>query len=411
VSNVSAARIIEHCEALARLSSQADGLTRIFLSDEHAAANALVMRWMTEAGMTSSIDAIGNVVGRYEGSEDPRVLMFGSHLDTVRDAGRFDGMLGVVTAIECVRSLHERKLRLPFALEVIGFGDEEGVRFDATLLGSRAIAGSFDPAILDKVDREGISMREALHRFGLNPDAIPQLARSPADVLAYVELHIEQGPVLEAEGLPVGVVTAINGATRLVVTLRGVAGHAGTVPMTLRRDALAAAAECVLAIERRCKGPDDLVGTVGRIEARPGATNVIAGDVVFSVDVRARDDEARIAAVRDIRSDIEAIAARRSIESTIAHVHEMASTLCAPWLIGLLAGAVTAHGLPVRELPSGAGHDGMAVAKIADIGMLFVRCKAGVSHNPREDILPADAGTGAAVLLHFMETFAEATRR
>jgi allantoate deiminase len=224
----SALRIWEHCEALARCSEQADGLTRVFLSDQQRAANELVLGWMRDAGMSAALDAIGNVVGRYEGSAAGLpALVLGSHLDTVRDAGKYDGMLGVVAAIECVHTLNRRAKRLPFAIEVVGFADEEGVRFGATLLGSRAVAGTFDPALLGKTDHAGVTMREALTRFGLDPALITCAAHKRDDVLAYAELHIEQGPVLEAEGLPVGVVTAINGANRFRVEVGGMAGHAG----------------------------------------------------------------------------------------------------------------------------------------------------------------------------------------
>ena len=244
-------RIWDRCDALGRLSELPGGLTRVFLSAEQARANELVLGWMRKAGMAARLDAIGNCVGRYEG-ERPGLpcLMLGSHLDTVRDAGKYDGMLGVIAAIECVGALHANAVRLPFAIEVVGFGDEEGVRFGSTLLGSRAVAGTFDPALLDKQDANGVAMRDALRGFGLDPAKIAAEARRPRDVLAYAELHIEQGPVLEAEGLATGVVTAINGGNRFSIELTGMAGHAGTVPMRLRRDALAAAADVVLAVER-----------------------------------------------------------------------------------------------------------------------------------------------------------------
>ena len=263
----------------------------MFLSPEARAAADKVLGWMLEAGMQARLDAIGNAAGRYEG-ERPGLtcLMLGSHLDTVRDAGRYDGMLGVVTAIECVSLLNSRKKRPPFAIEVIGFGDEEGVRFGTTLLGSRAVAGTPTCRSCMQEIRSGKTIAQAMTDFGLDPARIPQVARKKSDVLAYAELHIEQGPVLEADGLPVGVVTAINGFSRLRATLRGAAGHAGTVPMRLRRDALAGAAECVLAVERIVKGQGDLVGMVGRIEARPGAINVIPGEVLFTIDVRAPQD-------------------------------------------------------------------------------------------------------------------------
>jgi len=402
----SGARIMERCEALARCSEQPDGLTRVYLSPEQRAANALVLGWMQEAGMSARLDAAGNAVGRYEGDRPGLpCLMLGSHLDTVRDAGRYDGMLGVVSGIECVAALSSRNRRLPFALEVVGFADEEGVRFNATLLGSRAVAGTFDRANLDRADREGITMREAMRSFGLDPDAIGQAARRRQDLLAYAELHIEQGPVLEEEGLPVGVVTAINGGNRFSVELTGMAGHAGTVPMGLRRDALAAAAECVMAVELIAGSERELVGTVGKIEALPGAINVIPGRVRFSVDVRAPTDAQRERAAEAIRGAFADIARRRQVRLDMQLLWEAKTAPCASWLQDQIGAAIAAENIGVRRLPSGAGHDGMAMIAIADIGMLFVRCKDGISHNPAEAITEADAGAAARVFLRFIEHF------
>jgi allantoate deiminase len=331
--------------------------------------------------------------------------MLGSHLDTVRDAGKYDGMLGVVSAIECVSFLNSKKKRFPFAIEIIGFGDEEGVRFGTTLLGSRAVAGIFDERALEAEDQGGKPMREALKEFGLDPRRIPDVARRKGQVLAYAELHIEQGPVLESEGLPVGVVTAINGFSRLRVTLRGAAGHAGTVPMNLRRDALAGAAECVLATERIAKGHPELVGTVGRIEAKPGAINVIPGEVMFTVDVRAPQDPLRKHAVAAIRTEIEKVSKNRNLKCEIETLQEFGVTACSPRLMEQMDKAVARQGFAVRRLPSGAGHDGMALGAITDICMLFVRCKGGISHSPLESITREDAAAGANVLFDFIEHF------
>jgi allantoate deiminase len=402
----SGTRISARCDALARLSEDPAGLTRIFLSKEQRAANELVLGWMKDAGMSARLDAIGNVVGRYEGrTANAPCLMLGSHLDTVRNAGRYDGMLGVVAAIDCVHALNAKGTRLPHAIEVVGFADEEGVRFGSTLLGSRAVAGEFDPRLLETRDRDGISMREALVAFGLDPDRIGDAVRRPEEILAYAELHIEQGPVLESEGLPVGVVTAINGANRFQIEIDGMAGHAGTVPMNLRRDALAAASECVLAIESRCGREPELVGTVGKLEAGPGATNVIPGQARFTIDLRAPSDEQRKRATADVEREIRSICARRNVKVDIRPTHEGKTASCAGWLQQQIAGAIEAEGLPVRRLPSGAGHDGMALVDLVDIGMLFVRCRAGISHNPLEAIDVADAELSARVFLRFIERF------
>ena len=403
---VDASRIMQRCDALARHSELAGGLTRTYLSPENRAANELVLAWMREAGMQARLDPVGNVVGRYEG-EAPGLacLMLGSHLDTVRDAGRYDGMLGVISAIECVHSLNQRRRRLPFAVEVVGFGDEEGVRFGTTMLGSRALAGALEPGVLEARDAKGVSIAEALRAFGLDPARVGEVARKKEEILAYAELHIEQGPVLEAEGLPLGVVSAINGFSRLRVTLQGLAGHAGTVPMRLRRDALAAAAQCVLAVESIAARHAETVATVGRIEASPGAINVIPGSVVFTVDVRAPKDALLDATVRAVRDEIQAISAKRKVTCRIELLQQLGVAECAEWLMAQMERAVAGEGLRARRLPSGAGHDGMALRRIADICMLFVRCKDGISHNPAESITAEDAAAGARVLLRFIESF------
>jgi allantoate deiminase len=399
--------IVGRINRLAAISETSDNLTRIFLTPEHRAAADLIMNWMASAGMRAHLDAIGNVCGRYEG-ESPGLpcLMLGSHYDTVRDAGKWDGPLGLISAISCVGDLHRRKRRLPFSIEVTGFADEEGVRFASTLLGSRALAGTFDARLLASKDKAGISLREALTQFGLDPNHIGKAARRRGELLAYLELHIEQGPVLESRNLPVGVVTAIAGATRLAARLSGMAGHAGTVPMALRRDALAGAAECISAVEQYCgSGGDGLVGTVGYIHAAPGATNVIPGEAHFTIDIRAPTDTQRNRAVTDIVRQVEAIARRRSLELQLDITHENRTVACAPWLKAQVAEAVAAEGYPVFDLPSGAGHDGMAMVDIADVAMLFVRCRGGISHHPDEHVDPADADAGARVLLRLIENF------
>jgi allantoate deiminase len=399
--------IVGRINALAAISEDGEHLARIFLTREHRAAADLILTWMREAGMSAHLDAVGNVCGRYEGSSSGLpCLMLGSHYDTVRNAGKWDGPLGLITAISCVADLSRRGKRLPFAVEVTGFADEEGVRFASTLLGSRAVAGTFDESVLNGRDADGISMREALQEFGLDPDHIGAAARARRELLAYLELHIEQGPVLEAQDIPVGVVTAIAGATRMAARLTGMAGHAGTVPMRLRRDALAGAAECIAAIEGFCRTDENgLVGTVGYIHATPGATNVIPGQVSFTIDIRAPTDMHRKRAVADTVRQIEAIAARRHLALQLDVTHENRTVPCAPWLKAQVAEAIGAVGFPVFELPSGAGHDGMAMIDIADVGMIFVRCRGGISHHPDEHVGLADADAGARVLLRVIENF------
>ena len=399
--------IVARIEELGKISETPEHLTRIFLTKEHRAAADLILSWMRDAGMRAHLDAIGNVCGRTEGARPGLpCLMLGSHYDTVRDAGKWDGPLGLITAISCVADLNSRGKRLPFAIEVTGFADEEGVRFASTLLGSRAVAGTFDESVLNTGDTGGISMREALVQFGLDPEHIGAAARARRELHAYLELHIEQGPVLEQKNLPVGVVTAISGATRLAASLTGMAGHAGTVPMALRRDALAGAAECVVAIEEFCRTDQGgLVGTVGYINAMPGATNVIPGRVSFTIDIRAATDAHRKRAVTDVVRRIEAIAKRRKLALQVDVTHENRTVPCAPWLKAQVADAIAGEGFRVFELPSGAGHDGMAMIDIADVAMVFVRCRGGVSHHPDEHVDIADADAGARVLLRLIENF------
>ena len=399
--------IVRRIHQLAAISEAPDNLTRIFLTAELRTAADLIMAWMREAGMSAKLDAIGNVCGRYEG-ERPGLpcLMLGSHYDTVRDAGKWDGPLGVITAISCVADLHKRGRRLPFAVEVVAFADEEGVRFASTLLGSRAVAGTFNERVLTSRDDTGTTMREALVQFGLDPDHIGAAARVRGELLAYVELHIEQGPVLEAEGFAGRRGERDCRRTRLAAKLSGMAGHAGTVPMALRRDALTGAAECISAIEQLCREDDGgLVGTVGYIHASPGATNVIPGQANFTIDMRAPTDLRRNrvggrdgAAGRGHRQTA-------TLDLQLDVTHENRTVPCAPWLKTQIAEAVAGEGYPVFELASGAGHDGMAMVDVADVAMIFVRCRGGISHNPAEHVEPDDADAGARVLLRLIENF------
>ena len=324
--------------------------------------------------------------------------MLGSHLDTVIDAGRYDGPLGVIAAISLVERLGE----LPFAVEVIGFADEEGVRYPTTFLGSSAVAGRFPPGWLGLVDADGVTLADALRAFGGDPDAIGSAARSPGELLGYCELHIEQGPVLERRGAPVGVVTTITGQTHAELTFRGEAGHAGTVPMNARRDALAAAAEWMLAAEAVTRRRPGLVSTVGRIQVGPGARNVIPGEAWLTLDVRHTSDAVRRQAVADLRAEAERVAASREVGLQWDARGETAAVPTSPELCERLSDAVHATGLHVETLPSGAGHDGAAMAAVAPIAMLFVRCEKGISHNPAEAVAEADVAVALDVLERFV---------
>jgi hydantoinase/carbamoylase family amidase len=397
-------RLMARLEAFADFTDEPRRLTRLFLSEAHRRAALAFIGWCSEARLEAKIDAAGNVVARYEGKRaGAPALMLGSHIDTVRDAGLYDGNYGALAALAVVERLSARAERLDHAVEIVAFGDEEGVRFRTTLTGSRALAGNYPQDVLDQKDAQGVLMRDALLAFGGDPERAGSIRRP--DVAAFVEAHIEQGPALEAEGLPLGVVTAINGATRLEVVVDGLAGHAGATPMHLRQDALTAAAEMALAIEDRARSEPDLVATVGRLEVWPGATNVIPGHVQFSIDLRAPSDLNRAAALADVEARILAIAATRGVRVSIAKSHEANAYVCDPNIVAGLAQAVEAVGVPPRLLPSGAGHDAMAMGKLCPAGMLFVRCKGGVSHNPLESITVEDCAIGLKALTQFTRDF------
>lgn len=396
-------------ERLSAYSDEPSGLTCTYLRSAHRATAATIRDWMLGAGLDVRIDAVGNVVGRWRcGEGDAKTLITGSHYDTVIDAGRYDGRLGILLPIACVVDLRQRGIALPYHLEVVAFAEEEGVRFKSTFLGSSALSGSFDLRVLDSIDGDGVTMRTAMIDAGLDPGAIGSIARDPATLAGYVEVHIEQGPALLDAGRPLGVVTSIAGSVRMLVTIDGRAGHAGTVPMALRRDAAAAAAEIVLAIEQRCTGRAGLVGTVGKLDVPNGAINVIPGRCEFSIDIRAADDAVRDAAVADVLARIEDIAARRQVHAAMRRILEAACAPCSTALQAQWAAAIsrtTGEAAPLH-LPSGAGHDAMKMASITDIGMLFVRCgNAGISHHPDETLDADDADFAARAFLDFLVHF------
>lgn len=399
---------MQRIEALAQVSEDAGKLTRTFASPAMKRANELVGSWMRGAGMAVRTDAVGNLIGHYPAATpDGKVLLLGSHLDTVRDAGKFDGPLGVLVAIAGVQQLHENNTRLPFAIEVIGFADEEGVRYQSTYLGSRAVAGTFDLEDLKRVDARGITMAEAIRAFGGNPDGITGAKLERNRLLGYVEVHIEQGPVLEQKNLAVGVVSAIAGQTRARVSFRGEAGHAGTVPMNLRRDALAAAAEFILAVESLAQNRGGLVATVGEIVAFPGASNVIPGEARLSLDVRHAGDDVRIKANGELRQRAEEIAAERGVTLNWETVHESSAVVCDRALTLRLETVAKRQQKEAPLLTSGAGHDAAAMAAICPVAVLFVRCKGGVSHNPAESTSEADVRVALGVMNDFLKQLSE----
>ncbi|SPJ32783.1 allantoate amidohydrolase [Kushneria phyllosphaerae] len=386
--------IVAACDQLAAISADEGQLTRCYLTPEHARANAQLAQWMQGAGMQTWQDGAGNQWGRLEGS-DPSLpaLVLGSHSDSVINAGRFDGPLGVLLAIGVVARLNAAHHRPARTVEVVAFADEEGTRFGTALLGSRAVAGTWDSAWWDITGRDGVTLRQAFVDFGLDPERVGEAARAPESVAGYLEAHIEQGPVLEAERRSLGVVTAIAGARRFVITIKGDAGHAGTTPLVLRRDALCGAAEAIVAIETLARAAG-IVATVGSLETFPGAVNVIPGEVRMTLDIRAERDEDRDRVLEAIRESCDRVGESRGLAWHWQETHSAPAVACSPRLVEALTQAIdttigTDRGAVMR-LASGAGHDGMAMAGICDIGMLFVRCDRGISHHPDESVQSRD---------------------
>lgn len=393
-----AARVMARADELAAISETPDALTRVYLSPQHLEANQRAARWMTQAGMTVWQDSVGNICGRYEGEQEgaPAILL-GSHLDTVRNAGRYDGMLGVLTAIEVVHGLHQQGRRLKQAIEIVGFCDEEGTRFGITLLGSRGITGTWPESWLAQTDADGVSVAQAMVLAGLDPARIHLAARRPEEIAAYLELHIEQGPCLEQEGLALGVVEAINGARRLNCRFTGEAGHAGTVPMSHRKDALAAAAEWMVRVETLTREQGgNRVATVGTLRCAPGAVNVIPGDVTLTLDIRGPHDQPLDGLLDTLLKEAQAIASRRQLRFSAEEFYRIAATACDSGLQQVLSEAVLAVQGRSLTLPSGAGHDAIAMAERWPSAMLFVRCKGGISHHPAESVTADDVALAIA---------------
>ncbi|WP_220433284.1 allantoate amidohydrolase [Kocuria coralli] len=406
-----AQEVMDRCDELAAISFLRHGIERTYLTPEHAKHNALAAEWMKEAGMQVRVDPAGTLIGRMEGSEPglPAVVI-ASHLDTVPNAGRYDGILGVLSGIAVARRLRDRAGELPFAVEVCAYGDEEGVRFGATLLGSRAMAGSWNEGWMDLEDEHGVTLEQAFRDFGLDPSQVATAAKRAEDVVAYLEIHIEQGPFLEAADQSLGVVTAIAGARRLALQIHGDARHAGGTPYARRKDALVGAAIAVQAIERIGR-ETGVIATVGQLEAHPGAVNVVPGRVDFSLDLRAADDALQARTWTRILQEIESTCASRGLTLTWEQIHSAPTVTCAPWVMDAVVDGIAATGddAPMR-LWSRAGHDAMAMAAVTDIGMIFVRCEDGISHHPNESVLVEDVAAGLDALEATVWSLAERVR-
>jgi allantoate deiminase len=392
---------LDLCSRVAGCTDVPGGITRLFLSEATHRVHDLLRAAMQDLGMEVRVDAAGNLRGIYPGeTEHAPILLTGSHVDTVPDAGAFDGVLGVAIPLACLRELNGR--RLPFAVEVIAFSEEEGIRFRLPFIGSRAVVGSLDAAELQRVDAEDISIAKAIVDFGLEPRDL-SAARLTPETFGFVEVHIEQGPVLEALDLPLGVVTSIVGQTRLEVTFRGCANHAGTTPMHLRHDSLAAAAEWISAVERHARNVPGLVATVGMISVAPGAANVVPGGAVLSLDVRHAEDAMREQAVVELLAAAARTAAPRGVSVSSRETSCEAAVAMHPRMTRALASAVAGASFPVHRMVSGAGHDAMILAAAVPSGMLFLRTPKGLSHHPEEAVGEADVGAACAVYLRLLE--------
>jgi allantoate deiminase len=398
---------MELLKALAQHTDEPGRLTRLYLSPAHRQAAEATRAMMQDAGLAARIDALGSVAGRWDGKhpEQPALLV-GSHIDTVVNAGRFDGTLGVVLGIVAIEALRAEGFTPSCPIEVLAFGDEENARFPTNLSTAHALAGCYDPSWLDGRDAEGVSLREALAAFGGDPGGIDALARRPGSVRGYLEVHIEQGPLLEAENKSLGVVTAINGISRARMVVSGEAGHAGTVPMTMRRDALAAAAEMIATVERIGARRADTVATVGVARVEPNAVNVIPAEVNWTLDARAPNDAVRTEMVNAIIAECEDVARRRGVALTVELFMDSPATPMDARLAAVLGEACRAIGEEPLSLASGAGHDAVAMARLCPVAMLFVRCKGGISHNPAESITVEDADAAARALTNAVRILA-----
>ena len=403
---MSADRVLGRCDELARCTEEEDKITRWYGSRALVDASHAVAGWMEEAGLAVRRDAVGNLIGWIEGGEGTFVL--GSHIDTVRDAGRFDGPLGALLAIEAAEAVRGR---LPFALEVVAFADEEGGRFPLTYLGSRGWAGDLTARDAALANALGESLGGAARQMEGDPDAIGTRS-APDDLLGYLEAHIEQGPVLQDDDLPVGIVTAIAAQSRGIATFSGMAGHAGNTPMQLRRDALAGMSEFVLEVERLARSTEGLTATVGWIENQPNVGNVIAGRTRVTYDVRHQDDATRDRARDELEAAAREIAGRRGLELDWHRRDDLASVPMSPHLRGVLAEACTEAGVRARELGSGAGHDAVTASRLTSaVAMLFVRCKDGISHHPDESVRADDVAVALDVVVRFLALLGDPSAR
>ncbi len=399
-------RIYDKLEELSEISCEGEGITRLYLTEEHKRANKLLQKWMEEIGLAVELDNVGNLIGTYNcGDKDAKTLVLGSHQDTVRSGGKYDGAMGVVLPLYSLENAIKSG-NVPCNVKIISFGDEEGVRFGTTYLGSKAVCGTFGGELLEKRDDSGKTLSEAIKDFGLNPQDIAS-CKLLEKVDGYLEVHIEQGPILESKDLAVGVVTAIQSSHRYEISIKGVAGHAATVPMGLRNDAVFVMSEAIYELLSYVKSEQNLLATIGKINVFPGAINVIPSEAIFTLDIRCIDEGRIEQTIKRAEQILEGICAKNSASSfSIKRLNKVPATYCSDAIIDKVEEAVKACGVTPFKLASGPGHDAQEMANITDIGMLFVRCKEGISHNPAESVTVEDTDVAARVVVKFIEDFA-----
>lgn len=397
---------LEKLRILSKISSGEKGVTRFYLTKEYIEARNLIEKWMKEAGLNTYIDAVGNLIGEYNcGNLKSKTLVMGSHQDSVKEGGAFDGILGVILPLVCMKNILHTKGKLNCNVKIISFAYEEGVTFKNACLTSKAIAGIFDKELLNLVDDEGRKLKNAMLEYGLKPDEIESCKLNKDEVDGFLEVHIEQGPILVSEDKAVGIVTAIQSCNRYILNIKGEAGHSGTIPMKLRKDAGRALAEVIYHSSNLVEEIGGIVLTFGKVDIKPGAVNIVPGEAEAVIDIRAMKNEILIETMKKIEDLVKKIVSVRGMSYSLVKINEIKETVCSPEIISALEESFNRLNIPVFKLTSGAGHDTQEMEKLTKSGMLFVRCKEGISHNPAEDVAEEDLEIAGKILVDFIENF------
>lgn len=393
---------LEKLEILSKISNGDKGVTRFYLTKEYIEARNLIEKWMIETGLTTHIDAVGNLVGEYnEGAE--KTLVMGSHQDSVKEGGAFDGIMGVILPLVCIKNILKEKGKLGCNMKIISFAYEEGLTFKNACMTSKAVAGVFNRELLELVDENGRKLKNAMIEYGLNPEKIEDCKLK--DVDAFLEVHIEQGPVLVYEDKAVGIVTAIQSCNRYILNIKGEAGHSGTIPMKLRKDAGRAMAEIICRSSNMVEEIGGIVLTFGKVDIKPGAVNIVPGEAEAVIDIRAMENRILVETMEKIEKLIEEVTGARGMNYSLVKINELMETVCSPNIVSALEKSFERVGVPVFKLTSGAGHDTQEMEKLTAAGMLFVRCRDGISHNPAEYTSPEDMDIAGQILTDFIENF------